>query len=204
MYFEVVPFEQQISEMTHLPRASLLVNGEVVIFRFLEKEDEAALRSFAESLPEEELEKLRDDFHDPLTVSNLLQFLDHGELVPVVALEQSGNRIIGLAVLQKFKGVHRHVADIRVVVSGSHRKLGLGSAMIKELNVLGAKMGLFYLRAEILAENRLGLKAFRQLGFQTACTIDGYFLSKKGRVYDVIHMYKQLRATMEEDFFYEF
>ncbi len=201
---EVPAAKELIAELNYSPKASTLVNGETVIFRFLEKADEPAIRNFFNALPDDEVEMLRDDVRNPLTISHWFRHLDDGHVLPLLALEESSSKISGLSTIHFMEGVHRHVADVRVVVSRSHRKLGLGSALIKELIRLGNQIGLFYLRAEILAESKLALKAFRQLGFETACTLDSYFLSRQGTVRDVVHMYKRLRASVEEDFFYVF
>ncbi len=201
---EVPPAKELISELNYSLRSSTLVNGETVVFRFLEKGDEPAIRNFFDALPDEEVDMLRDDVRNPLTISRWFRHLDDGNVLALLALEESGARITGVSTIHFMEGVHRHIADVRVVVSKSHRKLGLGSALIKELIRLGNQIGLFYLRAEILAESKLALKAFRQLGFETACTLDSYFLSRQGTVRDVVHMYKRLRASVEEDFFYVF
>ncbi len=201
---EVPPARQLITELNYSPRSSTLINGETVVFRFLEKRDESALRELFDALPDEEVELLRDDVRDPEVVSGWIRHLDDGNVLPLLAVEEDTDRTAGMSSLHFMKGVYRHIADVRVVVSKDHRKLGLGSALIKELIRIANQIGLFYLRAEILTDSHLAVKAFRQLGFETACTLDSYFLSRQGMVRDVVHMYKRLRANIEEDFFYVF
>jgi L-amino acid N-acyltransferase YncA len=189
-------------EAEYAPKTSLLVSGETVVFTLLRRSDEAAMRAFFSQVPENEAETLRDDVHDPETISRWILNLDYREVLPLVAWNETLERVAGVASLHFQRGVHRHIADIRIVVGKDFRKMGLGSAMIKELIEIGDQLGINYLRAEIPTDNQLAIRAFRQLGFEVKCTLEGYFMSRKNQVRDVMLMFKRLRVSMEEDFFY--
>lgn len=191
-------------EHGYVPKTSILINGEMVIFRPLERFDESALKAFFDHLPEHEIESLRDDVRDPETISHWVKTLDYRRVFPLVALNESSESIVGVSTLHFMSGVHRHIAEIRVVVSKEYRKLGLGSALIKELVQVGTRAGLYFIRAEIHADNQLAVKAFRQLGFEVKCTLDDHFMTRTGKTRDVVLMLKRLRANMEEDFFFVF
>jgi L-amino acid N-acyltransferase YncA len=186
------------------PKDCILVNGELVTFKLLERSDEAALRTFFSQTPEHEVESLRDDVRDPATISQWIATLDYERVLPLVAWTESLEQMAAVASLHRMHGVYRHIADVRIFVGKGYRKLGLGSALIKELTELGNRVGLYFLRAEILSGNELAVKAFRQLGFEVKCTLDEYFLTAKGQTRDVTLMLKRLRFNMEEDFFYIF
>jgi L-amino acid N-acyltransferase YncA len=191
-------------ELDYAPKTSVLISGDMVTFRLLEKEDELLLRDFFSRIPERESDTLRDDVRDPSTISDWIKFLDYSRILPLVAVTESTERFAAVATLHFMRGVHRHIADVRIVVGKDFRKLGMGSAMIKELIELGTRESLHYLRAEILTENQLAIKAFRQLGFEAKCTLEGYFLTRKGEARDVLLMLKRLRVDLEEDLFYLF
>lgn len=191
-------------ELGYAPKTSILVTGEMVTFRLLEKEDEQALKDFFSKIPERESETLRDDVHDPVTISNWTQTLNYKRTLPLVAVAESNERLAGVATLHFMKGVHRHVADVRIVVGKDFRKQGLGSIMIKELLEVGNRERIHFLRAEILTENQLAIKAFRQLGFEAKCTLEDYFMNRKGETRDILLMLKRLRVDVEDDFFFVF
>jgi L-amino acid N-acyltransferase YncA len=188
----------------YTPKQSILINGEMVIFKLLEKSDEAALKNFFALLPDHEVDDLREDVRDPATVSSWIQTLDFARVLPLVARDESLRMIVAIATVHFKDGVYRHVAGVRIVVGTAHRRLGLGSAMIKELIELGGQQGLYFLKAEILSEKRLAIKAFRQLGFEVKGTFENYFMSRKGETRDIVLMVKRLRTSAEEEMFYEF
>lgn len=191
-------------EINYTPKNSILNNGDAVVFKLLEKNDEAALRLFFSQVTEQEAETLRHDVRNPEVVSGWIASLDYQCVLPLVAWNESLESIVGVSSLHLMKGVHRHIADVRIFVGRDYRKLGLGSAMIKELIEVGSQVGLYFLRAEILIENKLAIKAFRQLGFESKCPLEDYFMTLKGQTRDVMLMLRRLRANVEEDFFYVF
>ena len=187
------------------PKRSILINGDVVILKLLEKADGAALELFFSQVPEHEAETLRDNVHDPDTIGRWTQSLDYQRVLPLVSWDEPLEHIVGVSSLHLTKGVYRHIADVRIFVGKGYRRLGLGSAMIKELIEIGNKIGLYFLRAEVLAENQLAIKAFRQLGFESKCNLeDGFLTLRKGETRDLMLMMKRLHINMEEDFFYLF
>lgn len=191
-------------EQLYAPRASILINGEKVHFRILEKADEADLKSFFGEITEQEAEKLRHDVRDPAVVTSWVSSLDYQRVLPVISLNEAMDHIIAVATMHFMTGVHRHIAEVRVVVGKDYRQLGLGSAMIKELIDAGNRLGIHFLKAEILAESELAIKAFRQLGFEVKCTLEKYFMNRRGEMHDVVLMIKRLIVQLEEEMFYLF
>jgi L-amino acid N-acyltransferase YncA len=191
-------------EELYAPRTSILINGEKVLFRMVEKGDEADLVRFFSQISEQDAEKLRHDVRDPEVIASWIRTLDYQRVLPVVALNEAMDRIVATASLHFLTGVHRHIAEVRIVVGRDYRKLGLGSAMIKELIDAGNRLGIYFLKAEILAESELAIKAFRQLGFETKCTLEKYFMNRNGATRDIVLMFKPLLIQMEEEMFYLF
>jgi len=194
-----------VSKLEYLPKRSILINGDVVIFKLLEKSDEVVLRSFFSQVPDHEVETMRDDVRDPDTITGWIENLDYQNVLPVVSWDESSEQMVGVSSLHLMRGVYRHTADVRIFIGKGYRRLGLGSAMIKQLIEIGNRLGLYFLRAEILAENQLAVKAFRQLGFESKCNLeDGFMTLQKGETRDLILMTKRLQFNLEEDFFYVF
>ncbi|SHF49365.1 L-amino acid N-acyltransferase YncA [Desulfacinum infernum DSM 9756] len=186
------------------PKDCVLNNGEVVSFRLLTGEEEEAVRAFFHDIPDHEVEGFREQVPDPRTVSRWIKALDYGRVLPLAAWSTERTRIVGLASLNRMVGAYRHVAEVYVVVGADHRKLGLGSSLIKELVEIATRRGLYFLKAKVLTENQLALRAFRQLGFEVKATLEDYFMTMDGKTKDVALMLKRLRFDIEEDFFYVF
>ncbi len=186
------------------PKESLLNNGESVIFRPVVREDEAAIRMFFQDIPDYEVEGFREQVPDPRTVGTWIRALDYRRVLPLAAWNRSQTRIVGMAAMNRMVGAYRHVAEVYVVVGRDHRKLGLGASLIKELIEIATRMGLYFLKAKVLTENQLALRAFRQLGFEVKATLEDYFMTMDGKTKDVALMLKRLRFDMEEDLFYVF
>ncbi len=188
----------------YVSRQAVLINGDMVLFRLLQKPDEAAVRSFFAQAPDRETETLRDDVRNPEVISSWIAGLDYQRVLPLLAWNEAGENIAGVATLHFMRGVYQHIADIRIFVGTAYRKLGLGSAMIKELIQIANQLELHFLRAEILKQNELAIKAFRQLGFEVKCSLEKYFMTGNGKTHDVVLLMKRLQAEMEEDLFYLF
>ncbi len=186
------------------PRSSVLVNGEMVHFRTIEPSDEELLRAFFLSIPEAEAASLRHDIRDPETVSSWVRNRDFRRVFPLLAMDEDRRNIIAVASLHFQEGVYRHIAEIRIVVGKAYRKLGLGSALIKELIEVANRLGLHFLKAEIPMENQLAIRAFRQLGFEVKCTLERYYLTRSGETKDILLMMKRLLVELEEDLFFVF
>lgn len=194
-----------IQELDYPPKKSVLINGDAVIFKLLQKADEEALKALFSQVTESEAETLRDDVKHPDTVSRWVANLNYREVLPLVSWDEAEEGIVGISSLHLKQGVYRHIADVRIFVGKGYRRLGLGSAMIKELIDIGNRLGLYFLRAEILMQNQLAVKAFRQLGFESKCNIeDGFMCLDKSKTRDVMLMMKRLQVNLEEDFFYVF
>lgn len=186
------------------PKESLLNNGDPVLFKVLVRDDEEAVRAFFRDIPDHEVESFRDQVPDPRTVDTWIRQIDLHRVFPLAAWNKPPTRLIGLASLNRMAGAYRHVAEIYVVVGADHRQLGLGSSLIKELIEIGTRQGLYFLKARVLVENQLALRAFRQLGFEVKATLEDYFMTRDGKTKDVALMFKRLRFDLEEDFFYLF
>jgi L-amino acid N-acyltransferase YncA len=186
------------------PRESVLVNGEKVCFRPMDPSHEEGLNTFFGGIPDKEAESLRDNVKSPDTIAAWIRTMDFGRVFPLLATSETSRHIVAASSLHFQGGVYRHIAELRIVVGLQYRKLGLGSALIKELIEVANRSGLHFMKAEIPVENQLAIRAFRQLGFELKCTLERYFMTRAGDTSDVAFMMKRLLVEMEEDFFYIF
>jgi hypothetical protein len=68
--------------------------------------------------------------------------------------------------------------------------------MLEEILNLALQENLQWVKAEILADHKKVIKAFRAKGFDQKCTLDDYFIRKDGVTHDVVLM---MRPVVKRD-----
>jgi L-amino acid N-acyltransferase YncA len=177
-----------------------LQNGKRVMFRFLNEQDREELIRLFQEAPEEDLRFLKQDVRDTKLVNSWVDNLNYRNVLPLVAVNLEGNRLIADATLHRGKHAANHLAEVRIFVSRPFRNLGLGSLMLEELINLALKENLHWLKAEIIADHKKVVKAFRAKGFEIRCTLEDYFIRKDGVTHDVVLMLRPVLKREEEEF----
>ncbi|OGP72035.1 MAG: hypothetical protein A2Y80_10180 [Deltaproteobacteria bacterium RBG_13_58_19] len=173
-----------------------LRNGKRVMFRFLNEQDRDHLIQLFKEAPEEDVRFLKQDVKDLKLVNYWVDHINYRKVLPLVAVDLESNRLIGDATLHRGKHAAKHIGEIRIFVSREFRNLGLGSTMLEELINLALKEGLQWLKAEVIADHKKVIKAFRAKGFEIKCTLDDYFIRKDRVSHDVVLM---MRPVMKKD-----
>jgi L-amino acid N-acyltransferase YncA len=177
-----------------------LKNGKRVMFRFLNADDREGLTELFKEAPEEDTMFLKQDVKDPKVVNYWLENINYRKVLPLLAVDLEGNRIIADATLHFGKHAAKHIGEIRIFVSRTFRNLGLGSIMLEELISLAFQENLKWLKAEVLADHKKVIKAFRTKGFEIKATLDDYFLRKDGVTHDVVLMMRPVLKKEEAEF----
>jgi L-amino acid N-acyltransferase YncA len=177
-----------------------LKNGRRVMFRFLNEQDREGLIQLFQEAPEEDTRFLKQDVKDLKLVNYWLDHINYRKVLPLVAVELEGNRIIGDATLHRGKHAAKHIGEVRIFVSRDFRNLGLGSIMLEELINLAFQENLKLLRAEVLADHKKVVKAFRSKGFEIKGNLEDYFLRKDGVTHDVVLMMRHVMKKEEAEF----
>jgi RimJ/RimL family protein N-acetyltransferase len=173
-----------------------LKNGKRVMFRFLNESDREALIQMFQEAPEDDVRFLKQDVKDQRLVNTWVDKLDYRKVLPLVAVDLETNRIIGDATLHRGKHAAKHVGEIRIFVGRGFRNLGLGSLMLEDILNLALQENLQWVKAEILADHKKVVKAFRVKGFDQKCILDDYFIRKDGVTHDVVLM---MRPVVKRD-----
>ena len=177
-----------------------LRNGKRVMFRFLNEQDREGLIQLFQEAPDEDTRFLKQDVKDLKLVNYWMDHLDYHKVLPLVAVDLEDNRIIADATLHRGKHAAKHIGEIRIFVSRSHRGLGVGSLMLEELINLALKENLQWLKAEIIADHKKVIKAFRAHGFEQKALLDDYFIRKDGVTHDVVLMMRPVVKKEEAEF----
>jgi L-amino acid N-acyltransferase YncA len=177
-----------------------LQNGKRVMFRFLNEQDREELISLFQEAPEEDLRFLKQDVKDTKLVNSWVDHINYQKVLPLLAVDLEGNNIIADATLHRGKHAAKHIGEVRIFVSRSFRNLGVGSLMLEEMINLAKKEGLVWLKAEIIADHKKVVKAFRTRGFEIRATLEDYFIRKDGVTHDVILLLRPVVKREEAEF----
>lgn len=177
-----------------------LQNGKRLMFRFLNEQDREELIRLFQEAPEEDIRFLKQDVRDTKLVNSWVDALNYRRVLPLLAVDLGDNRLIADATLHRGKHAAKHLAEVRIFVSRPFRNLGLGSLMLDELINLAMKENLQWLKAEIIADHKKVIKAFRSKGFDVRATLEDYFIRKDGVTHDVVLMMRPVLKREEAEF----
>ena len=177
-----------------------LKNGKRVMFRFLNDQDRDSLVQMFQEAPEEDTRFLKQDVKDMKLVDYWVEHVNYRKVLPLLAVDLETNQVIADATLHRGKHAAKHIGEIRIFVSRAFRNLGLGSLMLEEILNLALQENLMLLKAEILADHKKVIKAFRAKGFEQKTILDDYFLRKDGVTHDVVLMIRPVVKREEAEF----
>lgn len=162
------------------PKDITLKEGRRVVIRPLERGDCQKLHSFFEGLPEEDRLYLRHDVRDLEIIRGWTEGLDFDRVIPLVAEE--GDKFVADGTLHLAShGWMQHVGHIRLVIAPSHRKLGLGTVLARELVGLAEERNLEKLQAHVIEDNTSAVRMFQRLGFEVAAVLKGLAKDQHGK-----------------------
>jgi L-amino acid N-acyltransferase YncA len=171
-----------------------------LMLRLLSGQDQEGLQHLFQGASDEEVRLMPEDFRDPDRTRHWLERLDYRRELPLVAVDLQHNQLVAHANLHKGKHAARHVGEVRIYVAAAFRSLGLGSLMLGELIQLSLKENLHWLKAEVVAEHRQVISAFRARGFQVKAILEDYFLRQDGGTRDVALMTRPVIKEEEAEF----
>ena len=177
-----------------------LGSGKRVMFRFLNDKDREGLIQLFQEAPDEDTRFLKQDVKDQKLINFWIDHLDYKKVLPLVAVDLENNRLIADATLHRGKHASKHIGEVRIFVSRAFRNLGLGSVMLDDLISLALKESLQWLKAEVLADHKKVIKAFRAKGFEIKATLDDYFIRRDGVTHDVVLMLRPMMKKEEAEF----
>jgi GNAT superfamily N-acetyltransferase len=179
-----------------------LKSGKRLIFRCLYEQDYGELVDLFQETPDEDMQFLNYDLKGPKAVNYWLGLLKYPQVIPLVAVDLENKRLIAEADLQRGQGSTKHIGEIKqIFVSRPFQGLGVGSLLLEELIELSAKEDLRWLKAEVVAEHKSAIKAFRCKGFKIKTTLEDFFISRDGSIHDVVLMSRPVLNGNEEDEF---
>ena len=165
--------------MQDFPKTVTLRDGRTVVLRPLASADSDKLYAFFQALPEEGRLFLRHDVRDPALVRRWTAELNLESVVPLIA--EKGDKIIADGTLHiETHSWMRHVGLIRLVIDETHRNVGLGTLIARELVAIAEQRSLEKLQVHVIDDDRRHIKLFQTLGFEKVAVLDGVVKDQNG------------------------
>jgi L-amino acid N-acyltransferase YncA len=200
MIFKIAFVGQEMIDYVAYRKFVTLKNRTRIMFRFLSLKDRELLIQLFQEAAEDDIRFLKQDVKDVKLVNYWVEHINFQKVLPLVAVDLDNNRIVADATLHRGKHSTKHIGEVRIFVSRPFRNLGLGSVMLDEIISLAMQMNLQYLKAEIIADQKKVIKAFRSKDFRMVCTFEDFFIRKDGVTHDITLMVRPVIKSEEVEF----
>ena len=163
-------------------RASGAQPPSAVASRPVTNEDGRAFAQFASLVPDGDRRFLKENLEDP--VEGFAGFLSEAQERRLVAVTESG--IVGVAGAFRGTGWSSHVAELRVLVTPSHRGRGLGRELARSALVAALELGCTHAYVEVVAEQEALVSMFQDLGFVPEAILADFVRDGEGEFHDLM------------------
>jgi len=183
------------------PKTTVLKDGTKVVLKTMTHNDREALHEFFARIQEEDRKFLKHDVSKREVIDSWLKDINYGRVLPLLA--EVNGKIVGDATLhRRSSGWLKHVGEVRLVIDPAYRRKGLGSHMLEELILIAADAGLEKLVAEIVAEEKAAIRAFRRFNFEQVAVLPGIVKDQGGRYQDLVVMVLDVSTALLPDWYY--
>ncbi len=163
------------------------VQGQAVAFRLMTREDQLAIVSLARSLDDVDLAFLRQDITQPAVVDEWIEQIERGRTITILVEIQG--RVAGYGSLFHDEMLWTsHIGEIRLLVSGKYRGLGLAKRLAAELFHIAREMRLERVVCQIPAAQARVRHMLERLGFSPDAILGDWIMSRDGQMHDLIIM----------------
>lgn len=164
-----------------------LKDGTEIVLRQLKKKDRNRLTVFFRSLPKEDRIYLRVDITDKETIKQIIKSSKLGESRRIIALDNDNIIAAGLLELEKRKW-KKHFGEIRLLVSKSYRRKGLGMLLARELYLLAISEKVEDIIVKMMKPQVAAIDIFKRMGFKEEAVLPDYVKDLEGTKRDLIIM----------------
>lgn len=166
------------------PKTVQLGNAEVVL-RLMQREDGKGLLAFARALPPHDLLFLRRDITRQAGVDAWLGDLEQGLITTILAEERG--EFVGYATVHRGDlDWSRHVAELRVMVTGKGKGRGLGRVLIENAFAVALALGIEKLYGRMTLDQMAARTLFEELGFKPEGLLRDEVKDRTGKKHDVL------------------
>lgn len=163
--------------------------------RRFEAKDEAAMRDFADTLPEHDLLFLGRDLKHPRVIAAWVEAIAEGSIDSLVAVDPNG-RLVGTAALVRDPlSWSAHVGEVRLLVSPAKRGAGLGRDLLEGIYAIALDRGLAKLTAQMTPDQIGSVMLFESLGFRAEALLRNHVRDRGNTPYDLAILSHDLPGT---------
>ncbi len=106
---------------------------------------------------------------------------------------ETGDGIVGrLSIARDTHPASAHVADLGLMVAASHRRHGIGAALLARAEEWAGRAGVTKLELHVFPHNAPAIALYEKLGYEREGYRRGHYRRPDGRLVDAILMAKQL------------
>lgn len=181
-----------------------LKDGTEIVLRPLKKKDRNRLTAFFKSLPKEDRIYLRVDVTDKETIKQIIKSSKLGDSKRIIALDKDNIVADGLLELEKRKW-KKHFGEIRLLVSKTYRRKGLGMLLARELYLLAISEKVEEIIVKMMKPQVAAINIFKRMGFKQEAVLPDYVKDLEGATRDLIimrcdvnEMWKELEEYLED------
>jgi L-amino acid N-acyltransferase YncA len=177
------------------------IHGEAGDFdiRLMAAVDEAAVLSFAKTLPTHDLLFLPRDISQPKVLAAWIEELERGDMTSLLAV-RDGVALGCAALVRDRLSWSPHVAEIRVVVAPIARGQGVGRGLTQEIFALALADGVEKMMAQMTVDQSGAIAIFESLGFRAEGLLRDHVRDRDGRTHDIVmlgHDVAKVAAQMQ-------
>lgn len=141
--------------------------------------DRPAWMRFVDEVPRGEDRFLKEDLRDGAGFEQWTG--DPGWLVAVL-----GDGIAGAVSVVPGQGWSSHVAELRLVVGGSHRGRGIGGELARRGLATALELGCAHVYVEVVSEQEALISMFKALGFRPEAILEDFIRDGAGEPHDLM------------------
>lgn len=141
-----------------------------------------ALQRFFAALPDEDVSFMKEDVRDSEVVAG---FVEDDGCTRRWVVEHAGE-VVAYAALRPFVGWSDHVAELRLAVSPSQRRQGLGRRLAQTALLAALEGRVSKVVVEVVAEQESAAAMFRGLGFEGEALLRDHVRDRSGTLRDVL------------------
>jgi N-acetylglutamate synthase-like GNAT family acetyltransferase len=166
--------------MRDYPKTVVLRDGRTVVLRPLAHGDFDQLYAFFQTLPEEGRLFLRHNVGDAALIRHWTDQIDFEHVIPLIA--EDGGRIVADGTLHiETHSWMRHMGLVRLVIAETHRNVGLGTLITRELIAIAEERGLEKLQVHLIDDDHAQVKLFQLFGFKKVAVLEDAVKDQMGK-----------------------
>ena len=178
----------EASQLTRqYPRSLKGSAGKSIRVHRLAAADTERVAEFAKGLDDGDLLFLRVDLTSTEVVEDIVAAQSDDGRVTLIA--EAEGEIVGYGGLDRRNlDWMRHLAEIRIIVSGRLRSQGLGSLLVRELFEIAEELGVTKIVARMVREQEGARHMFEKLGFSAEALLTDWAIDRSGKTRDLVIM----------------